>query len=125
MQGCTKANFQQKLLSKFLITLSSHDQVSQTYQISELDCVRPLLLDVGVDRRRRVSVQQPGALQREVGRLSAPEHDVRMNDFGHFGAHDVHVDELRQVEVHFFFRIGEQSIADVVQDTCSNKFIHQ
>ena len=81
--------------------------------------MRPLLLDVGVDRRGGVGVQQPGALQGKVGRLPAPKHEVRMNDFGHFRAHDVHVDELRQVEVHFLVRIREQPIADVVQDPCS------
>ena len=87
------------------------------YQISELDCVRALLLDVGVDRGRRVGVEQPCALQREVCRLPATEYEVRMNDFGNFWTHDVHVDQLRQVEVHLFIRISEQTIPDVVQDT--------
>jgi hypothetical protein len=40
-----------------------------------------------------------------------------MNDLGNFGAHYVHVDQLRQVEVHLVVRIGEQSIADVIQNS--------
>lgn len=76
----------------------------------------PLLLGVRVDGGRSVSFKKPSALQRKVCRLPTAENEVRVYDLGDFWAHDVHVDELGKVEVHFVVGVGEQAVPDVVKD---------
>lgn len=79
--------------------------------------MRPLPLDVRVNRGGRVRFKQPGTLKRKVDRLPATKNNVRVKHLGHLGVDDVHVDKLWQEEVHLGVGVGEESVADVVEDS--------